>query len=101
MGRFDTTLQPGEYADLTALRNLWTTEKTAFWAYINGLTEEDLGREFQYVGAAGKRTRKVWQALWHVVNHGTQHRAECAGMLTALGHSPGDMDLMVYLRQRD
>jgi uncharacterized damage-inducible protein DinB len=38
----------------------------------------------------------VWQMLVHVVNHGTQHRAEAAALLTAQGRSPGELDLINY-----
>jgi uncharacterized damage-inducible protein DinB len=38
----------------------------------------------------------VWQMLVHVVNHGTQHRAEVAALLTAEGRSPGELDLINY-----
>ena len=37
-----------------------------------------------------------WQALAHVVNHGTQHRSEAAALLTAAGRSPGELDMIVY-----
>lgn len=37
-----------------------------------------------------------WQALAHVVNHGTQHRSEAAALLTAVGRSPGDLDMFDY-----
>ena len=39
----------------------------------------------------------LWGMMEHVLNHGTQHRAEVAAMLTGFGHSPGDLDLLFYL----
>lgn len=40
-----------------------------------------------------------WQMLAHVVNHGTQHRAEAAAVLTSADRSPGDLDLIVYCEE--
>ena len=37
--------------------------------------------------------------LVHVVNHGTQHRAEAAALLTA-GGRPGELDLIFYAEER-
>ncbi len=47
------------------------------------------------------RQRVLWHCLVHVVNHGTQHRSECAAMLTDFGHSPGDLALALFLWERD
>jgi uncharacterized damage-inducible protein DinB len=42
----------------------------------------------------------VWLMLVHVVNHGTQHRAEAATLLTAEGRSPGELDLINYVEEQ-
>jgi uncharacterized damage-inducible protein DinB len=39
----------------------------------------------------------LWQLMLHQANHATQHRSENAAMLTRFGHSPGDLDFVLYL----
>lgn len=41
----------------------------------------------------------VSQILVHVVNHGTQHRAEGAAPLTAEDRSPGELDMINYAEE--
>jgi uncharacterized damage-inducible protein DinB len=46
---------------------------------------------------AKTRQMALWGMILHVANHGTQHRAEAAAMLTSFGHSPCDLDLIYWL----
>ncbi len=42
----------------------------------------------------------MWQTLTQVMLHGIQHRAEAAVLLTRAGHSPGNMDYILWLLGR-
>ena len=42
----------------------------------------------------------IWLTMAQVMMHGTQHRAEAAVLLTRAGHSPGNMDYILWLLDR-
>lgn len=85
---------------LTGLEALWVAEEQAMREGLTRLTDDAAAATLSYRTTDGRpMTQTVWRILAHVVNHGTQHRAEAAVALTAFGHSPGDVDLILYLRQ--
>ena len=90
-------LQPEDFADVAAIRARWAEERSAFREYLDGLSDDDLLGTVSYEGRGQTYHRVLWHCLAHVVNHGTQHRAECAALLTGFGHSPGNLDFTEFL----
>lgn len=70
------------------LLGLWRTEWDLLDAYLDGLADDEVRGPFDDV--------TMWHTLVHVVNHGTQHRSEAAVLLTIMGRSPGDLDLIDF-----
>lgn len=97
----DPMPSPGDYPDLASLRSALYEDERQMRAYLAGLQDADLGSKFTYTTSKGIPYQQVvGQILVHVIIHGTQHRAELAQMLTELGHSPGDIDYLDYLRKK-
>jgi uncharacterized damage-inducible protein DinB len=91
-------LKPEDFPTVEALHTRWLEEEKQLMNFVDGLTDERLNGTFSYTNTSGKPfTRVLWQAMAHLVNHGTQHRTEAAAILTDLGHSPGDIDLISFL----
>ena len=91
-------LKPEEFPTFHALRARWLDEENDLLGFVEGVTDEQLNNEFNYTNTSGKPFKRVlWQAMVHLVNHGTQHRTEAAAILTEFGHSPGDIDLIYFL----
>ena len=94
-------LDPESFVDVAALRARWAQQSDITRQCLDTLNDEDLQRIHKSERDGKTYTWILWQVLVHVVNHGTQHRAEAAALLTGFGHSPGDMDFTLFLRQRE
>lgn len=94
-------LSDADFATLDEVIRRWDDEESQFRTWLNGLSDADLQREVHYANQAGVQLSTIlWQILTHLVTHGMQHHSEVAQMLTDFGHSPGNIDLIVYLRRR-
>jgi uncharacterized damage-inducible protein DinB len=90
-------LDPATFPDAAALRVAWAAIAQQTRAFVAGLSDEEAGRALTHALPNGTIfSMALWQMMLHVANHGTQHRSEVAAMLTAAGHSPGNLDLLYY-----
>lgn len=85
-----------DYPDISAVSAFWRSVEQETAEFVDGLSNDaSLGKIYRRTAGDGSIIeRSLWEMMLHVVNHGTQHRSEVAMMLTALGHSPGDLDLL-------
>jgi uncharacterized damage-inducible protein DinB len=89
-----------EFPDLAAFAARFHAQEAELRAYLESLSELDLLRPISYTTSKGVAyTNTLWQIFAHLFNHATQHRSEAAEVLTEYSCSPGDLDLIWYLRQ--
>jgi uncharacterized damage-inducible protein DinB len=96
-GTSPTKLPGDDISSLAVLRERWDALEKEQRAFIEGLTEADLGRLVEYRNIEGKPFRlALWPLLQHVANHATHHRSEIATMITMTSGSPPDTGIATY-----
>jgi uncharacterized damage-inducible protein DinB len=94
-------LTVADLPDYGAVKAKWQEVEKEMLAYVHSLTEEQLQKTFTFLNVKGEPVANVlWQALQHLVNHGTYHRGQITSMIRQLGGTPANTDLIGFYRQK-
>jgi uncharacterized damage-inducible protein DinB len=78
---------------LVSVHRLWA-------AYLAGVTDEDLGREFEYQSLdAGRFRNRIEDVLAQLFGHSWYHRGQIAMLVRAAGGEPAVTDLIYWCRE--
>lgn len=100
-GRVAKGYNPPEFSIIGGLREEWREREKQLLAFANRQTQEDLDRVHEYTTLSyGPGRNPLWQSMQHLVNHGSFHRGQVAGMLRQLGAVPKSTDLIAFYRER-
>src|ERR1051326_4066326 len=92
-------LKPEDFPTFESLGARFDEEGKLLMTFVENVPEEQLNQKFYYNNTAGQPKENIlWQAMMHVINHGTQHKTEAAAMLTSYGSSPGDIDMIYHFK---
>jgi uncharacterized damage-inducible protein DinB len=92
-------LQPAQFPDRASVRTRRDEIDSAMRKQLADLADADAARVLTYAHPRTGATfsNPAWHILFHVVNHGTDHRAQILAMLHGLGAPTLEQDLMGYL----
>jgi len=99
-----TVLSPDELPTLEAVRERWQAEERVLRDRVATLDDAALEQVIPYrtvfvqPPVAGSLTLE--QVLTHIALHGMQTRSEAAAMLTVLGQSPGNLDILFFFHEQ-
>jgi uncharacterized damage-inducible protein DinB len=68
-------------------------------SYIQNASDADLSKEAALPGQPPAKVKPANYLIAHTIFHSMQFRAEAAVALTALGHSPGGLDMAAFLQE--
>ena len=87
-------LNPADFPDRASIRATWDEVERGMRTYLAGLRDDML---FEKPLEGEDEGLVVWQVLLHVVNHGTDHRAQLLRMLNDVGVQTESQDYIFYV----
>jgi uncharacterized damage-inducible protein DinB len=92
---------PNDYPNRESVLNKWNEIEVDIRDHVSSLSEDYLDGLFTYTTTSGNTyTQPIVPILLHVINHGTDHRAQILAMLNQLGGETVEQDLIFYLREK-
>ncbi|MCL4250264.1 MAG: DinB family protein [Anaerolineae bacterium] len=91
-------LEVQAYPTRTSLWSAWEATEQVHRADLAQVTDADMTRiiEYDLPHRGGLKRNTAWEILAHVVNHGTDHRAQILATLHMLGAPTTEQDMMFY-----
>ncbi len=88
-----------DFPDALTVRQQWEPIRQKVQDYALGLSREQLEETvaLHFPGRGGGHHNSRWEILLHVVNHGTDHRAQILALLNELGAQTFEQDLILHL----
>jgi uncharacterized damage-inducible protein DinB len=84
------------YATLDQLETAWEALHAEFRDFVAG---SNLERPITYTTTQSETyTHPLGLLLWHILNHGVEHRSELSAIFTQAGYKLARMDFITYLR---
>lgn len=87
-----------DYPDRESLWARWEAIGKARIAFIEGLKEEDLQRKAVYFAVTDQQEHQtpLDEALGHIINHSTDHRAQTLALINTFGISTPPQDMIYF-----
>lgn len=94
-------LEENDYPTRASIRTMWDRIEENVMHFLSTISEQDLQREVRpEVWREGRKPIPVWQALFQVANHSTDHRAQMMGEVRRLGGKTFEQDYLNYLFEK-
>jgi uncharacterized damage-inducible protein DinB len=95
-------LNPADFPTFDAVGSYWAAQEQKMRAFLAAMSDADLQQRLEFtipqLSMHGVMTRG--EMLHHAVIHNGHHRGQVALLVRALGHVPGNVDIMFYYMER-
>ena len=94
----DAELVPEDFPSVASIRERWIGDELETRTWLAGMTAKSLDGP---CGAEQSGSHPMWWHLQHIYVHGIQQLSDAARLLSADGHSPGELDFLDFIDARE